>query len=273
MTPRDFMAFRDFLYPASGFQSFQFRLLENLLGMDPVRRVPYQNSAYHSHLSAAHAQLVLESEKAPTLLQGVQRWLERTPFVQLESFDFLREYKAAVVRMYEADAAVLRKSFDASTPAGQAALDAELAKNAENMGHFLAMFDEDRHNAMIASGLKSLSFRATQAALLITLYSEQPQLHVPYLILQRITDIDGLMAQWRFRHANAVHRMIGSKLGTGGSSGYAYLKAVIEPTRVFRDIANLATYVIRPAAVPDLPANIKYQLGYVSDSQLPHQKE
>lgn len=28
MTPVDFMAFRDYLYPASGFQSYQFRLLE-----------------------------------------------------------------------------------------------------------------------------------------------------------------------------------------------------------------------------------------------------
>lgn len=35
MTPSDFMDFRDFLFPASGFQSFQFRLVENKLGMDP----------------------------------------------------------------------------------------------------------------------------------------------------------------------------------------------------------------------------------------------
>lgn len=48
-----------------------------------------------------------------------------------------------------------------------------------------------------------------------------------------------MLAQWRYRHALAVMRIIGTKLGTGGSSGYGYLKAVIEPTRVFKDIANL----------------------------------
>ncbi len=65
---------------------------------------------------------------------------------------------------------------------------------------------------------------------------------MPYLILERIVDIDSLMSMWRFRHAlvrmwavqgavcpdntawQVVHRTIGTKLGTGGSSGYGYLK-------------------------------------------------
>lgn len=37
MTPLDFMDFRDYLSPASGFQSLQFRLLENKLGIKQVR--------------------------------------------------------------------------------------------------------------------------------------------------------------------------------------------------------------------------------------------
>lgn len=36
MTPLDFMEFREFLSPASGFQSLQFRLLENKLGVKIV---------------------------------------------------------------------------------------------------------------------------------------------------------------------------------------------------------------------------------------------
>ena len=35
MTPMDFLDFRDFLIPASGFQSLQFRLIENKLGLLP----------------------------------------------------------------------------------------------------------------------------------------------------------------------------------------------------------------------------------------------
>ena len=36
MTPLDFMDFRNYLSPASGFQSLQFRLLENKLGITQV---------------------------------------------------------------------------------------------------------------------------------------------------------------------------------------------------------------------------------------------
>ena len=36
MTPLNFMDFRDYLTAASGFQSFQFRILENRLGVKPV---------------------------------------------------------------------------------------------------------------------------------------------------------------------------------------------------------------------------------------------
>ena len=39
MTPLDFMDFRDYLSSASGFQSLQFRLLENKLGIKVSRRV------------------------------------------------------------------------------------------------------------------------------------------------------------------------------------------------------------------------------------------
>ena len=39
MTPLDFMDFRDYLSSASGFQSLQFRLLENKLGIKVSGRV------------------------------------------------------------------------------------------------------------------------------------------------------------------------------------------------------------------------------------------
>ena len=39
MTPLNFMDFRAYLSSASGFQSLQFRLLENRLGVKPVSRI------------------------------------------------------------------------------------------------------------------------------------------------------------------------------------------------------------------------------------------
>lgn len=41
MTPLDFMEFRSYLRPASGFQSLQFRLIENKLGLKQEHRVKY----------------------------------------------------------------------------------------------------------------------------------------------------------------------------------------------------------------------------------------
>src|ERR687888_2701431 len=47
MTPLDFLDFRDLLTPASGFQSVQFRLIENKLGLDPRQRLKIKGSPFH----------------------------------------------------------------------------------------------------------------------------------------------------------------------------------------------------------------------------------
>lgn len=44
MTPLDFMEFREYLCPASGFQSLQFRLIENKLGIRQENRVKYNQN-------------------------------------------------------------------------------------------------------------------------------------------------------------------------------------------------------------------------------------
>ncbi|CAH3172088.1 unnamed protein product, partial [Porites evermanni] len=48
MTPLDFMDFRDNLAPASGFQSLQFRLIENKLGINKSQRTRYNRQDYRS---------------------------------------------------------------------------------------------------------------------------------------------------------------------------------------------------------------------------------
>ena len=56
--------------------------------------------------------------------------------------------------------------------------------------------------------------------------------------------------------------MIGVKIGTGGTTGHAYLKKTAEKHSVFRDIANLSTYIIPRSLLPELPEKIKQQLGF-----------
>merc|ERR1712159_894679 len=69
-------------------------------------------------------------------------------------------------------------------------------------------------------------------------------LHLPFQVLQLLMDIDEYFTTWRYRHALMVHRMIGIKLGTGGSSGYAYLRATAQRHKIFGDFFNLSTFII-----------------------------
>ena len=53
MTPLNFMDFRDYLTSASGFQSLQFRLVENKLGVKQVRSDLNCNEHKYSKLGNA----------------------------------------------------------------------------------------------------------------------------------------------------------------------------------------------------------------------------
>jgi len=59
-----------------------------------------------------------------------------------------------------------------------------------------------------------------------------------------------------------VHRMIGTKIGTGGSSGHHYLLATVERNKVFGDLFNLSTFLISRSALPVLPTDLERRLGF-----------
>jgi len=100
MTPQDFMAFRDYLSPASGFQSLQFRLLENKLGLKQEYRVNYnQNYMRAFGRDPAAIKAIKQSEEEHSLSILVQRWLSRTPGLETDDFDFWGKYKRLVEKM------------------------------------------------------------------------------------------------------------------------------------------------------------------------------
>ena len=59
-----------------------------------------------------------------------------------------------------------------------------------------------------------------------------------------------------------VQRMIGRKIGTGGSSGYRYLREAAEKYKVFGDLANLSSFLIPRSELPELPEEFKRHLGF-----------
>lgn len=65
-----------------------------------------------------------------------------------------------------------------------------------------------------------------------TLILENPNL---FFLIELLTDLDEGLQEWRYRHVKMVERTIGSKMGTGGSSGIDYLKSTLH-TQIFPDL-------------------------------------
>jgi tryptophan 2,3-dioxygenase len=67
------------------------------------------------------------------------------------------------------------------------------------------------------------SSEAVQAAL-ITIYRQDPK---NAELCERLVDLDEGFQEWRYRHVRMVERTIGTRRGTGGSSGSAYLRGTL----------------------------------------------
>src|SRR5688500_3917116 len=46
-------------------------------------------------------------------------------------------------------------------------------------------------------------------------------------LCERLVDLDEGIQEWRYRHVKMVERTIGTKMGTGGSSGAEYLRNTV----------------------------------------------
>jgi tryptophan 2,3-dioxygenase len=258
MTPLDFLDFRDLLYPASGFQSVQFREIEIRLGLARDTRLTFDRAPFESKLSDQDRERLVRAGERPSLLELVDVWLARTPFVDWGGTTFREAYRAAVVRMLTADAEKVRG--DAHLSSHQRAAETLAIESA--LKNFAAIFDDDG-----AEASWRMSGRAIEAALLITLYRDEPALNQAFRLLQALMDVDETMTLWRYRHALMVSRMLGVKVGTGGSSGHDYLRATAERHGIFTDLFRLSTYLIPRSALPPLPSAIARGMGFVYESE------
>ena len=261
MTPLDFLDFRDYLFPASGFQSMQFRKIENILGLDPKTRMRYSGKHYCAYLKEDHADTIKELEKQSSLFDLVEKWLERTPFVAMDEYNFWENYSEAIKVMLRRDREVIEKQAEDHGLSEEEKL-AQLASVDVTAKHYDSLLNEEEYEKLRKRGDRRISFGAMKAALLITLYQDEPMLHLPFQVLQLLMDIDEYFTTWRYRHALMVHRMIGIKLGTGGSSGYAYLRATAQRHKIFGDFFNLSTFIIPRSFLPPLPKNMKRRLSF-----------
>jgi tryptophan 2,3-dioxygenase len=228
MTPMDFLDFRDMLRPASGFQSWQFKALEARLGLKYQHR--HAQQYYISQLRQEHIDIIRKAESEKSLIELVNGWLERMPFVTPDVWKVYRDtYTGSLAEAEQAN----RELFD-------------------------QVFSDESNNPE-----RHLSPKACRAALFIMLYRGYPILQLPFQLLNNLLEIDEQLSTWRYRHMSMVHRMIGTRIGTGGSTGRDYLKGALDKHYIFAEIARLTSFLIERRKLPVLTPELEKRLGFV----------
>lgn len=175
LTPAEYMEFRDSLGQASGFQSYQYRLIEFALGYKTghILKIYEKDSELHQTLEKAF--------HAPSLYDVSIQALAKAG-LPINPDMINRDYS----KPYEADDSV-REAW-------------------------------------------------------LTVYRNVDQYWDLYQLGEKLVDIEDWLQQWRFRHMKTVERIIGFKVGTGGSSGVNYLKKVLDQ-RFFPELWDLRTEI------------------------------
>jgi tryptophan 2,3-dioxygenase len=90
-------------------------------------------------------------------------------------------------------------------------------------------------SALTAMGKLKLDDNATErerfdarARAILSLYQDERS-HRDWIdVCERLTEFDELVVSWRLRHIQLVERVIGVRMGTGGSAGSSYLKLTLD---------------------------------------------
>ena len=187
MTPMDFLEFRNLLIPASGFQSTQFREIEIKLGLKTTDRASVDREFFLGRLSESDRQHLIKLETAPSLFKLLEVWLERMPFAVFENFNFWNEYQLTIQKMLSDDEqTIMQNSAKLSDADKKAQLD-----NLQNTREtFDSLFNEEKHQAVVAAGQRKMSRKAVLNGLFIMLYRDEALLHPPFQLLKRLMDVD-----------------------------------------------------------------------------------
>ncbi|MEO6832081.1 MAG: tryptophan 2,3-dioxygenase family protein [Chitinophagaceae bacterium] len=236
MTPLDFLDFRDLLRPASGFQSIQFKMIEAALGLTYNAR--FGQGYYLSQLSKADIQRVKDAESQKSLLVLINSWLERMPFAKdktawPDEAGFWEQYRIAYA--------------DSLRP---------------GEGNNLKTYDMLFHSKESYPEGRSFSFEASQNALFIMLYRDYPLMHLPFELLSTLLEVDEHLSMWRHRHIHMVQRTIGKRTGTGGSTGADYLQKAADSHYIFKEMAELTSFLLPRKMLPELPKSLVKKMTF-----------
>ena len=269
LSTREYLAFRDKLMGASGFQSAQLRQIEILFGLDERERIPlglegdYKQAlrAFGGGESPALVRVERQLADLPTLKGAIEGWLFRTPIDGVGPNG--PESKAALDRFVESFLAAHARCVDAACERALA-LDFGRADQARLRARYDAEKNATRDFLEPTAELGGERTRRIRCAMVfIETYRELPLLAWPREVLDALVELEQLFVVFRQRHARMVERIIGRRTGTGGSAGVDYLDQTALRYRVFRDLWAVRTLQIPRAAAPALEHADFY--GFKSD--------
>lgn len=258
MTTRDYLAFRDKLNPASGFQSAQLRELEILAGLPEEDRIPLgMEKSYMVMLrnhdgspSTAWQRVEARLADRPTLREAIEEWLYRTPIqgsVPEQEGDAaaVRAFIDAYGRAHEeaAEQALAHALTSALTEADRERLRARYAREVQGAKSFLLAEE-------VPEGERARRSRVRAALVFIESYRELPLLAWPRAVIDGIVAFEQSFVLFRQRHARMVERVIGRRTGTGGSAGVDYLDQTALRYRIFRDVWAVRTLLVQQSVLP-----------------------
>ncbi len=257
MTPLDFLEFRNLLTPSSGFQSKQFRLIEARLGLE------MQNRHGHDYYKRVNAggftqqdySEINKIENEETLLQRINRWLERMPFFESS---FWQSYKPGEPGekgdhdFWDDYRTVYKQSLT--------------ERESNKINDFDYVFFEKKNilytEDQLAMLRNSFTPKALRSALFIMLYRDFPVFQASYQVLDALIEIDNMLSNWRHKHFIMVRRMIGMRVGTGNTTGAGYLEGALSKHYIYKDLSGLSTYLIERRSLPKLPDELIRHLSF-----------
>ncbi|MHC5065387.1 MAG: tryptophan 2,3-dioxygenase family protein [Planctomycetota bacterium] len=271
MRTQDYLKFRDKLFPASGFQSGQMREIEILLGLTVDKRVPlgeeesFEAALYEADGSPSKSLERVSKRRAegPSLKEVVYRWLYRTP---IHGSSPSSPGDDGVVTGFVADflerLETGQKKRMADSLEAQALTDADRDRLRERYEAELVSARKFLEAKEIEDPDKAHRIRRLRAAILfIDSNRELPLLSWPCEIVDDLVAAEQSMLIFRQRHARMVERVIGRRVGTGGSAGVEYLDKTALSLRVFEEIWATRTMLMNPDDAPPVQKSEYYGLS------------
>lgn len=154
----------------------QFRIIENKMGQKMESRVNHLSLIESFKDGDSQAQLT-KSLNEPSLCDTLEKWLERTPGLTEDGFNFAQRYSDAIGQYLADEEATVQGETDHEK--GKM-LAAELKKQKTT---FDTLVSEKVHNEKIRLKERRLSHKAFMGALMINCYSAEERFHLPHQLL------------------------------------------------------------------------------------------